>query len=162
VQVLEYANGWAKIAFSNGWVGWADARALAPPSKPAITALPALGVALILGGSFLPWFTAVGVDGSAWDVPLPSLLDHASTSEDPKTGLALLVVVLACLPYLTRKPLPRVANLVLAAVAAGVVVGTMLFIDELEVVDPGIGLVVTAAGAFLLGAECFVGRRSTG
>jgi hypothetical protein len=167
VQVLEYANGWAKISFSNGWVGWADARAFAPPagppaaaSKPAITPLPGLGLVLVVVGSFLPWFTATGADGSAWDIPLPSLFDHLSTSEDPKTGLVLLVVLLAGLPYLTRRPLPRLAYLALAAVAAGAVIGTKLFIDELEVVDPGIGMVVTAAGAFLLAAECFGAGRN--
>ena len=158
VQILEYANGWAKIAFSNGWIGWADARALTTPSKPAITPLPAIGVALILIGSFLPWFTAGAEDGSAWDIPLPSLLDHLSTSEDPKTGLVLLVVLLACLPYLTKRALPRIAYLALAGVAAGAVVGSKLFVDDLEVLDAGIGMAVTAAGALLLGAECFVAR----
>jgi hypothetical protein len=161
VQILEYANGWAKIAFDNGWVAWADARALVPSSsKRAVTPLPAIGAALIILGSLLPWLTAGTEDGTAWDVPVGSLFDHLSTAEDPKTGLVLLVVLLACVPYLTRRPLPRLVNLGLAGIAAGAVAGTLLLIDDLEVFDPGIGLWVTLAGALLLGAECFVAKGS--
>ena len=159
VQVLEQTNGWAKIAFHNGWVGWADARAFTAP-KPALTPLPAIGVALITVGGLLPWLSANGDSLSAWDVPLPSLLDHTSTSEDPKTGLVLLVVVLACIPYLTRNAFPPVVNLGLACIAAGAALGTFLFLNDLPGVDAGVGLMMTAAGAFALGAEAFVAKRA--
>ena len=157
VQVLEYASGWAKIAFHNGWVGWIDARALAS-SKPALTPLPAIGAALIVLGGLLPWLTAGGDSASAWDLPLWSLFDHFSTAQDPKTGLVLLVVLVAGVPYLTKKPFPPAVNLVLAGIGAIAGLGTLLLINDLEVVDPGMGLVVTLVGAFVLGAEFFVAR----
>src|SRR5687767_6669478 len=132
VQVLEYTTGWAKIAFHNGWVGWVDARAFEASSKPAITPLPAIGAALVVLGGFLPWLTAGGEDASAWDIPVGSLVDHASTAQDPKTGLLLLVVLVAGIPYLTRKPFPGIVNLLLAGVAAFAGLGTMLLINDLE------------------------------
>jgi len=164
VQVLEYTTGWAKIAFHNGWVGWVDARAFeassARVSKPAITPLPAIGAALIVLGGFLPWLTAGGEDASAWDIPVMSLVDHTSTAEDPKTGLMLLVVLLAGVPYLTRKPFPQVFNLLLAGVAAFAGLGTILLINDLVGVSLGIGVFVTLGGAVALAAELFVTRRS--
>ena len=162
VRVLEYAAGWAKIAFHNGWVGWVDARALSSSSssaKPKLTPLPALGAALIVLGGFLPWVTAGGESGSAWDLPVMSLFDTSSTSQDPKTGLMLLVVLVACVPYLTKKPFSPAVNLSLAGIAAGAGLLTFRLINDLQVVDPGIGLVVTLAGAFVLGAESFVAKR---
>ena len=159
VRVLEYTGGWAKIAFHNGWVGWVDARALTA-SKPALTPLPAIGAALIVLGGFLPWVTAGGQDGSAWDIPVMSLFDVTSTSQDPKTGLVLLVVLVAVVPYLTKKPFPPAVNLALAAIGAGAGLLTFRLINELQVVDPGIGLVVTLVGAFVLGAESLVAKRA--
>jgi hypothetical protein len=157
VRVLEYAAGWAKIAFHNGWVGWVDARALAS-SKPALTPLPAIGAALIVLGGFLPWVTAGGESGSAWDLPVMTLFDKFSTSQDPKTGLVLLVVLVAGVPYLTKKPFPPAVNLALAGIGAGAGLLAFRLINELQVVDPGMGLVVTLVGAFVLGAEFFVVR----
>jgi hypothetical protein len=161
VTVRESRDGWARVEFANGWSGWLDGRALVAPARRRVTPWPALGAALVIAGSLLPWLSAGPSDADAWDIPLWSLVDHESTAEHPKTGLVLLLVLVACIPYLTRTPLHPAVPLVLGGAAAFTTVGGFLLADSLgELVDPGIGLLVVLVGGLLLVAEPFLDARS--
>ena len=154
VTVLESRDGWARVEFANGWLGWLDGRALVAPARRRVTPWPALGAALVIVGSLLPWLSAGPGDADAWDVPLWNLIDHESTAEHPKTGLVLLLVLAACIPYLTRTPLHPAVPFVLGGAAALSSLGGFFLANSLgELVDPGIGLLVVLIGGLVLAAE---------
>ncbi|MGQ0618007.1 MAG: SH3 domain-containing protein [Acidimicrobiia bacterium] len=171
VRMVESSNGWAHVEFDNGWTAWVDGRALAPenaraapavPSRRAISPLPALGAILVAAGGFLPWATAGGSSSSAWDVALWALVTHRDSTGSVEAGPFLLLPLLACIPYLTRRPFPAAANLVLAVIGPALALSAVVLITDVD--DPGrpelgLGLGVTVLGGLVLAAEVFWRRR---
>jgi hypothetical protein len=162
VQVLEQRQeGWARVQCGNGWAAWVDGRSLQTDTSEAAKRNPVVGLLLpaktgpvsligaaaaILGG-FLPWFSAGGVDVSAWDISIVALIRGSGTSDGLKAGAVLLVVALIALPLLTHRPLPGVAILALAGVANNIALLAWLENRRGEFhADIGFGLILTFVG----------------
>lgn len=170
VRLAESSNGWAHVEFDNGWMAWVDGRALAPenarsapaaPRRRAISPLPALGAVLVAVGGFMPWATAGGSSSSAWDVTLWALLTHRDSASSVKAGPFLLLPLLACIPYLTRRAFPAAAYLVLAVIGPALALSALVLITDVE--GPGrpglgLGLGVSLLGGLVLAAEVFLAR----
>ena len=166
VQVLTENNGWAEVRFENQWEIWIDGRQLAPlgsarsggSTNPIALWLPMAGGAVVLGASFLPWFSA-GVESiSSWDLPIASLFDKTSTSTAPDSGWLLLVVLASAIPLLTRSPLPRAAIGALGAVPVVVaLLALRLYLDfPSPRPDLGVGLILTLVGGLVIAAAAFL------
>ncbi|MBK9180711.1 MAG: hypothetical protein IPM45_14320 [Acidimicrobiales bacterium] len=73
---------WALVVSAEGWQGWVATGGLSSAGwalrwfgvRVHLGLLSVIGGVLVLGGSFLPWFTAAGTSVSAWDTPLRFLL----------------------------------------------------------------------------------------
>jgi hypothetical protein len=173
VRILETSGDWAHVEFTNGWTAWVDGRALtsggaALPTtlsghlrdslRPGrrITPLPAIGCALIVLGSFLPWASALGVSVTAWDLSAWGLLTRQATASNLRAGVPLLVTLVACVPYLTRRPFPRLVDALLACIPTSLTIGGLLLARQLPGVGIGLGGVLTFIGALVLAAEAVV------
>ena len=182
VTVAETAEyGWTRIVCSNGWSGWVDGPKLTMATETAAPSgsylqrvggfrglqgvgsrlvrapvvpreLAAVGGAVVVLASFLPWFTAAGTSVSGWKVSLHYVLFGTG---DGVGGLKLGVVLLLAgvVPVLT---------LMRATVPAGVVLGlacvgtwTSVFAMS-HVVRPqphpglGVGAIAALAGGLLI------------
>ena len=122
-----------------------------------------LGAALVIVGSFLPWLSAAGTTLSAWGIPVLALIPKAGTGGIP-TGAVLLVVVLVLLPYVTRRGLPMVVRVLLAAVATNAAGSALVLgLQASPRIGPGVGLLLTLAGAVLMiVGDSGIGRVKTG
>jgi SH3-like domain-containing protein len=182
VVVINTWGDWAKVRCENDWEAWVDGRGLitggAPAagnpsshstgpqthaqgaSSPLALWLPLAGAALAILGGFLPWFSAGGESGNAWDIPFASLLDHNSTSQGVDTGAVLLVLVLAAIPLLTKHPLPRAATFALAGVAVVIGILGLMLINDLPGLSIGVGLILTIVGGVVIAAGAFVPSRA--
>ncbi len=157
VRVIETDQGWSRVEFSNGWAGWVDGRRLVTGAARTTSPLPAIGAVAMVVGGLLPWMTAGTESASAWDVPLWTVLTHRSTTVELWMGYALLIPLVALVPYLTRRALPRMVPVALGTVGLASAIGTMLLIRILPPgTDPGYGLLVTFAGGALMTCEGLV------
>jgi hypothetical protein len=168
VRVTNHWGDWAKVRCENDWETWVDARGLAPigrsaavatgPVSPLAMWLPVIGAAVAVLGGFLPWYSAGGESITAWDIPIVSLFTHDDSDLDLKTGVVLLLVIVALLPLLTGRPLPRLAAGALAGVATNVgLLGFILYFDLPEPrPDIGIGLVLVVLGGIAMAVGPFV------
>jgi hypothetical protein len=179
VRVLERSGDWAQVEFTNGWKAWVDGRALVPATgtlaeqgaaSPTIgqwirktiraplriTPLPAIGCALVLLGSFLPWGSGFGVSVTAWDLSGWGLLTRQPTTFNVRAGVFLLVTLVGCIPYLTRRPLPRLVNPILAGIPTSLTIGGLLLARQVPGVSIGIGGIITFIGGLVLAAESVV------
>ncbi len=158
------------VRCSNGWEAWVDGRQLVPytetvvpgaagsttPTAPSSTAptspveqyLPMGGAALALVGSFLPWFSAAGFSISAWDLPFVGLFTHETSDFGLDTGPVLLLLVIAGLPLLTRRPLPAWSVGALGGLAVLCAVLALLLPDPKP--DAAIGLFLTLIGGAVM------------
>lgn len=164
VEVTSSWGDWAKVRCENGWETWVDARGLqsfTPPTaaaaggfSPLVIWLPIVGAAMALLGGVLPWFSGGGVSISAWDIPVVSLFTHEDSDFDLKTGVVLLLVVLALLPLLTGRPLPFLAAGAVAGVGTNIgLLGFFLYFDLPEPrTDIGIGLILVLVGGLTMAA----------
>jgi SH3-like domain-containing protein len=166
VAVVHAWGDWAKARCDNGWEAWVDGRSLLPmrtasPSPPALWLL-VLGAAVGVLGGFLPWFSAGGESISAWDIEFVELLTHEESDFNLKTGVVLLLVVLAGLPLVTRRMLPRWAGVAVAGVATSLAgLGFVLYFDLPEPrPDLGIGIVLTLVGAIVMAAGALLSPRA--
>lgn len=187
VMVLEEVSGWARVRCSNGWEAWVDGRQLRPLAAPGAertapiaagppvaaptgrapaaglsprVLVPAVGAALVIIGSFLPWYSFDGETLSAWDVPLGALASNSSDS-GIDTGPVLLLVALALVPLLTRRPFPWGVGIVIAGVATNIgILGVRRLLD-FPIASPsmGIGLVLVLVGGALMVLGTLAGRR---
>lgn len=180
VVVVNTWGEWAKVRCENDWEAWVDGRGLvaggAPGASGASTAaagaptggassplafwLPIAGAALAILGGFLPWFSGGGQSINAWDVPIASLFDHNSTSTGLDTGPVLLVLVLAAIPLLTKRPLPRPATIALAGVAVILGILGIMLKSDLPGASIGIGLILTIIGGAVIAAGALVRSRA--
>lgn len=111
--------------------------------------LAVVGVALAIGGGFLPWFDSLGGTVSAWQLPAQRLV--SGTSSGVTVGPFLLVTAIALLPILVRRPLPMVLTVLAGAVAVNAgVMAIVLALRSGPGVTPGIGTVLTVVGGFLV------------
>src|SRR5437899_457008 len=131
VRSVERRGDWMHVECSNGWSTWVDARlmeplvAAPPPSPPQPAASQPDGAfhpthaAPAAGPAALPLLTVEGFASvSAWDTPAAFLVSDTPDQSSFKLGLVLVIAaVLALLPLLTRRPLPPVALLAIAAPA---------------------------------------------
>jgi hypothetical protein len=182
VVIAEQRGDWARVVCSNGWSGWVDGRALiagavspapaatvaAPAANPTwaaattapdrLQALPGLGwltiagMALVILGSFLDWWSKSGFGDSAWDFPLLGLVSDNPGAEGIKIGLALLVVLGAAVPLVTKKPLPPQALVALGAWPVLLAVVGIVRNADLDV-NPGLGLFAVLIGGALVAAD---------
>jgi hypothetical protein len=146
----------------------------AAPVQPVPAATPLLrpyrpvvaiaGIAVVLLSSFLPWlsigFLSVSASISAWDVPFLPLLTGRATATGFPTGVVLLVVVVSALPFLTGRPLPTVASVVLGAVpvlTAALTIKTAL--RSTPHLGIGFGVYLAFAGGLLVAYESVRSRR---
>jgi len=103
--------------------------------------LPLAGAMLVFIGSFLPWFSILGVGISSWDISLFYLL-FLNTTAFPHVGLVLLIPTGMIGAYVAAPFIPnfRVARPILFAGAAiPVVIGILYFIRWIQN-HAGIGL----------------------
>lgn len=181
LQIVERQGDWARARAANGWTGWVDGHLLEPVGPPSpgptapipaqfrailraprrITALPAIGAALILIGSSLPWISrGGGASVSAWDIPIVLLFTKGSSDLDLSSGVLLLVPTLACLSYLTRQPFPRLLVPILATIATtSAIYGFRLAAGSLDT-SIGAGVVVTFLGGAVMAADYVVTGRT--
>jgi len=186
VEVVTVTTGWAQVRCSNGWECWVDARFLAvgaeetaamPAAAGATAAPPApagrnapwpdlsfwcslVGAVLAAAGGALPWFSAGPVDVTAWDLRVVSLATGDPTDVAIDAGPVLLVVVLVLIPLLTRRALPAWAVMTLMAVP--LLLAFMAFVrfaDADPQPDLGVGLIMTAIGAVLMGISALLSPR---
>ncbi len=132
--------------------------AVSAPSFAIPNPMSVLAGAAIFGGGLLPWWTIPGDSISAWDIPAMFLISE-STGDGLKVGPLLLVGMLMLLPLLTKKPLPHIAQALVAAMAinaSGLAIVRGLSND----VGIGVGLLITLAGGVLVGFGWFQGRRA--
>ena len=155
------ATGQSPVVGQAPAAGQAPAVAHAAPAL-RITALPGLGVALVIGGSLMPWVSGAGQSSNSWKIDAIRLVNHTSTATTPKLGLVLLITILAALPYLTKKPLPAIANIALGCVATFSVIGWLILLNSYHGPSAGIGTWVTFIGGVLIAAEFLVAPRRTG
>lgn len=157
LEVLHWqADGWWQVRAATGWTGWIDGRLLTavPPTAAAATRanpLALIGGAVVLLGSFLPWFTYQGHSASAWKTPLLFLLAGTGHADEAKVGPVLIVMVLVALPLVSGRRLPTWAGWGLAGIASAV--GGMALAHGVFGTDPpsiGVGVVATLAGGLLL------------
>jgi SH3-like domain-containing protein len=169
VVEVESWGDWVHVRCSNGWEAWVDGRELVPftnttdttadtaavgaststaPVAPLDRYLPLAGAALALVGSMLPWFSAAGVSISAWDLPFVGLFTHEASDVDLDTGPVLLLLVIAGLPLLTRRPLPPWSVGALGGLAVLCAVLALLLPDPKP--DFGIGLFLTLLGGAVM------------
>ena len=164
---------WVHVHCSNGWEAWVDGRQLLPytetidaaPSgsvasgsvstgapvgvvSPIELYLPMAGAALVVLGSFLAWFSAGGFSISAWDLQFVGLFTHEASDFDLDTGPVLLLVLIAAVPLLTRRPLPRWSVAALGALAVLCAVLAFLLPDPKP--DTAIGLYLTLLGGVVM------------
>lgn len=120
----------------------------AKPARPLDLYLPMGGAALVVLGSFLPWFSAGGFSVSAWDLRFVGLFTHEATDIALDTGPVLMLVLLAALPLLTRRPLPRWAVALLGGLALLCAVLALALPDPKP--DPAVGLFLTLLGGVVM------------
>lgn len=156
VQLLAYHDdGWANIRCVNGWEAWVDGRELrvenpAPQPGPLV----GLGVAVVIGATFLPWVKLPGGSMTAWEMPAKFLLGRADDLGGPKVGLLLLVVAFAAVPFVAKVSLPWYATVSCAAIAVEAVALTLLRVRALTLdADVAIGAVVALVGASFLALD---------
>ena len=176
VRVTEQqADGWVRILCANGWSAWVDGRRLSRVGGPPAVASPApapqlgirlraagplavIGAALVVLGSFLPWWSSP-VSVSAWDLPLRRLVSNTASTAQPRTGPLLLIVALVALPLVTGRSLPSWMLLVVAAVATNLALFALLrAVQPQPQPDPGLGAGVAFVGGVLILVEFW--RRS--
>ena len=160
VAVVEETMGWAHVQCSNGWGTWVDGRLLAryeaTGPSPAGILLPAwllmAGALVAIVGGFLPWYSAGGSSVDGWDIDVVTLFTHDPSDVNLETGLVLLLVALAALPLVTRRPLSRWPALALAAIATNTaILGFVLWLDfPSPRPSMGVGLVLTALGGVVM------------
>lgn len=112
-----------------------------------------LGVALVVGGSFLTWWRLSGVSLSAWKIPI-SYLVNGGSGGGPKAGPFLLVVVVALVPLAIGRKLPSPLILFLSWVPLAF--GLCAFIRGLRAspsLHPDIGMIMTFGGGALMAAD---------
>lgn len=141
--------------------------AAASPVARAVSGLPPgvdpaalVGAALVLVGSFLPWVSFGIASASAWDISVNFLISGSGTLSGFKAGFVLLAVVVAGVPFLTRRPLPPYTVEALGGLAVVIALLSWFRINDLgggEGVDFGlficlIGGVVMAAGSTIMKA----------
>jgi SH3-like domain-containing protein len=127
------------------------------PSR--ITPLPGIGAALIVLGGLLPWLTGGGESVNAWDMPVWDLLSRSPTSNDWRAGWFLLIPLLACIPYLTSKPFPRLATALLASVGTTFGFAGFLLHNDAPGTSLGIGVIMTFLGGIVMAADFVVTAR---
>lgn len=120
----------------------------ASQAEPLELYLPIAGAALVVLGSFLPWFSAGGFSASAWDLRFVSLFTHEASDLELDTGPVLMLVVLAALPLLTRRPLPRWCVAVLGGLAILCAALALALPDPKP--DPAVGLFLTLLGGVVM------------
>ena len=129
-----------------------------------LLALP--GAVLIIAGSFLPLVSVEGLlSVSAWDVPAQFLFSDTPDPSGFTLGILLLPAALVALPLLTRRPLPPIALMLIAAPATNT--GVHLILRSLSAGGAypslGIGALMITVGGFLMTAEAvwsiWAGRR---
>ncbi len=106
------------------------------------------GAALVVLGSFLPWFSAGGFSPSAWDLRFVSLFTHEASDFELDTGPVLMIVVLAALPLLTRRPLPRWCEAAFGGLAILCAVLALALPGPMP--DPAVGLFLTLLGGVVM------------
>jgi hypothetical protein len=182
VRLLERSGDWAHVEFANGWKAWVDGRLLFPldaqlaekvdasltmgqriretmGAPRRTTPLPAIGCALVVLGSFLPWASALGVSVDAWELSGWGLLTREPTTFNVRAGVFLLVTLLACVPYLIRRPWPRIVYTALASIPLSLTIGGLLLARQVHEVNLGVGGFVTFVGGLVLAAEGFLTLR---
>jgi len=173
VAEVERWGGWVHVRCSNGWEAWVDGGQLVPytetvvpgaagstaptaPTAPSSTTpvspveqyLPIGGASLAIVGSFLPWFSAGGFSISAWDLPFVGLFTHETSNSGLDTGPVLLLLVIAGLPLLTRRPLPSWSVGTLGGLAVLCAVLALLLPDPKP--DAAVGLFLTLIGGAVM------------
>jgi SH3-like domain-containing protein len=168
VQVINEWGDWTKVRCANDWEAWVDGRGLtrnagratavagAPP--PLAIWLPIAGAAVAALGSFLPWYSGGGQSVTAWDIPIVGLITLEGDDSGLKTGLVLLVLLLAAVPVVIQSPLPVWAAGALAAVAVVIaLLGFRLYLDAPEPrPDLGIGLILVLLGGITMAVAPFL------
>ncbi|MEA2644986.1 MAG: hypothetical protein QOE92_69 [Chloroflexota bacterium] len=110
-----------------------------------------LGMLLVVAGGFLPWITHGTQSINAWGLEALPILPWFRSAGGPPIGPFLLVVLVLLVPYVTRRPLPAVVRLLVAAIAfnlAGGVIVTILHAGAGA--SLGIGVLLTLAGSVLV------------
>lgn len=143
-------------------------RTLTAGSSPfALLGLLALpGALLVIAGSFLPLVSVEGLlSVSAWDVPAQFLFTDTPDPSGFTLGILLMPAALVALPLLTRRALPPIVLMLIAAPATNTGVHLILRSLSAGAAYPslGIGAFMIAAGGFLMTAEAvwsiWAGRR---
>jgi len=179
VEVVTVTTGWAQVRCSNGWECWVDARYLAVgpeetaamPAAAGATPAPGagstagpnapwpdlswwcslVGAVLAAVGGALPWYSAGGLDLTAWDLRVVSLATGDPTDVAIDAGPVLLVVVLVLIPLLTRRPLPGWGAMGLAAVPFAIAAMALIrYVDSDPQPDLGVGLIITTVGSLAM------------
>lgn len=181
VAVVNHWGDWVHVRCSNGWEAWVDGRQLVPvgaptgpvtpvsslppvtdrlaaPASPLELYLPIGGAALALLGSFLPWFSAGGASVSAWDIQFVGLFTHEASDVRVYTGPVLLLLLLAGLPFLTRRPLPWWSVAALGGLAVLCAVLAIALPDPKP--DPAYGLFLTLLGGLVMIAAALLRLRT--
>jgi hypothetical protein len=191
VQLLRWWGEWAEIRCSNGWTAWVGGRQLVPmagaapgvtmasvqdrlksvPLPAGVSPIAAIGAALIVLGSFLPWASAsafgASINFDAWDTPFFFLVTGENTLSGFDIGLVLLVVAVGVIvvPVVTKQPIDPI----LLLVAAGVTVATVVMyflriavIDDADGLSVGFGMFVSLAGGVMLGVAFQQAQRGVG
>ena len=117
------------------------------------------GVAAVVIGSFLDWWTitfevgssSFSTSTSAWnDVPVQYLLTgDAGSGGGLNAGPVLLVVLVLLIPLLTEKPLPPWVTALVAVVPIGLALAGLVRGS----LDPAIGMFVVLAGGVLIATD---------
>jgi hypothetical protein len=124
-------------------------------------ALSLAGALLAIVGGALPWYSARGVDVTAWDLRVVALFTRESTDVSLEVGPLLVVTALTALALVLRRPLPAWASLALAGVPLVLGVAGIAFFLDLpgSSTDLGIGLVITLLGGVVMLAGLAVSPR---
>src|SRR4051812_35090660 len=158
---LSMADGWAHVGCSDGWPAWGGGRRLQPghapePQVSPVPVLGAIGLALILLGTFLPWFTRGAMSVSSWRAPLWFVLANKTTIGGPKTGIALLMPLILLAPWLARRRVHWLVTTLLAAVATTLPVEAVARCMQLRHgIHAGVGVLVTLSGGLILAGEAW-------
>lgn len=163
LKLIESQGAWARVVAANGWTGWVDGRYLLPVGqrRAASSGLLALiGAAAVIGGSFLPLVSFGELSISAWQFPLLALIADSSAATGLRTGAALLIVLAAALPVLTRRRLPTATAVAIGVVPTALSLIALIRIASEQQSSPGVGLFLILAGGIAIIADALWGRRT--
>jgi hypothetical protein len=122
------------------------------------------GVAAVVLGSFLDWWTitvevasaSVSTSTSAWDhVPVQYILTgDPGSGSGLDVGPVLLVVLVLLIPLLTEKPFPPWVTALVAVVPIGLALGALVRgMGEEPSLDPAIGMILVLIGGALIATD---------